>query len=137
MPRRSALSVQTSNGGGALVTKLKKMGKPMIESGKITIAYQVKGKPTTLLVDAEIIGLLAVHPTVKEDGFWTLTHVQTGHALYRFFKSNLEAIIVAKKLAAHVGWQGSLDEIKANAKLKTHVSAVLREHGFTVGRDTK
>ena len=104
----------------------------------IQIAYELNGEPKISSVEAELIGSLAIHPTVEEDGrWWTVMHVNTGQTLYQFLELKLEAIIFAKTLATHAGWNGSFEEMKANTELKKHVRAVLKMHGIITYRNFK
>lgn len=101
------------------------MTKTMIET-----AYEYKGKLTSRKVAAEIIGLLAYHPTIGEAGFWTVTHVASGRALHRWIPSCKQAHDITLKLAGLKGWDQSTDQIMADLGLKTEASAVLLSHGL-------
>lgn len=92
----------------------------------IKIAFEIKGKPTVLAVEAEIFGALAVHPTPRERAFWTVTHVQSGRAIFRFFNSNETAKRIAMKLGAHPGWTRGVEEIESDEKMKTIVNKAMR-----------
>lgn len=98
----------------------------------ITVAYQVKGKQRSKVVKAQVIGPLAVHRSLSELPEWTITHIATGRAIYRFIESSREAVTIAKKLEGQSGWAGTVEEITANKKLKTAVIAVLAAHGIMV-----
>lgn len=95
----------------------------------IKIAFEIKGKPTVVTVDADIIGPLAVHPTLNEEGFWTVTHIKTRCALYRFFPSRAKAKSLASKLAADPAWKGGRNEIEADEQLKALVTLTMNAMG--------
>lgn len=95
----------------------------------IKIAFEIKGKPTVLTVDADIIGPLAVHPTPNEEGFWTVTHVTTGCAVYRFFPSRAKAKSLASKVGADPAWKGGVAEIEQDEQLKALVLLTMNALG--------
>jgi hypothetical protein len=95
------------------------------------------GKLKTHILSAQIIHPLAIHPTYGEAGFWTVTHLKSGHALYRFITSRKVAHAIATKLAALNGWDQSTKMIEKDHKLKMEALAILRAHGFEVSRRVK
>lgn len=101
-----------------------------VDTATIKIAFEIKGKPTRLSVEAELVGALAVHPTPMEKPFWTITHVKTGCAVFRFFPSREVARRIALKLGSHPGWKAGADAVRANEQLKTLVNTTMRRMGF-------
>lgn len=93
----------------------------------IKISFEIKGKPTVRSVEAEIFGALAVHPTPREQAFWTVTHIQSGRAIFRFFNSNETAKRIAMKLGAHPGWMRGAEEIESDERMKALVNKAMRQ----------
>ena len=104
----------------------------MKKTATITIAFEDRGKPTTLTIEAEIFGALAVHATPRQKTFWTVTHIETGYAVFRWFTSNTEATNIAMKLGAHPLWKGGADQIRSSEKLKALVNKAMRQYGGMV-----
>ena len=83
------------------------------------------GKKIRVEMDAKKFGPLCVHKTWNEKKVWTVTHIATLYAVYRFFPSEKDAIAAAKRLQG-LAWDfTTMAEAKRRKELANKVHAVL------------